>query len=162
MKEKKMQFLFHSSLLYYLPHSMLVTGPEQCDVIMIVLLAQGRGKSSCTWGFRGMSQTAGPVCTPCVFQGKQPDCCLPHWHVIPPGIKLDCVSGPFRASCLSNNQRARKPWIIPKVNKPEAANVFDSIPVGRLSKFVFKLGNLWSPSPAVRKSQGACLFLCFN
>lgn len=134
-------------------------GPEQYDLVMIGLLGTREGKIQLHWGFQGMSQTAGPALTPCVFQGKQPVCCSSHLHVIPPSAKTDSGSEPFRASCLSNNQRARKPWIIPKVNKPEATEVFDSIPVGRLSKFVLKLARLRPPSPAVRNSPKAYLFL---
>lgn len=158
MREKKMQFLFHSSLLYYLPQSMFVTWPRAMWSHNDRPVGTREGKIQLHWWFQGVAQTAGPALTPCVSEktasmllfslaSNSSQCWT--WLWMRAVKSLLSLKQPEGQETLDNT----------KVNKPEATKVFDSIPVGSLSKFILKLASLWPPNPAVRKRQIVCLFL---
>lgn len=84
MKEDKLQFLFHSSSnCVVCPIVCLSHGLEQSDLVMIGLDATKEGKSSCTGKFQGISQTASPTLTACVFQEIHSGCCWSYLCMIP-------------------------------------------------------------------------------
>ena len=154
-----MQFLFHSTLLYYLPQSMLVTWPRAVWSNNDRPAWHKGGENPAALGVSGDDSDSWPSPHPMCVSGKTPSMLL---------ISLACNSSQYwtwlwmRAvqSLLSLKQpEGQETLDNTKVNKPEATEVFDSIPVGSLSKFVLKLASLWPPNPAVRKSQIACLFL---